>query len=179
MSTKNVSKSKKVVAPAIVAAAVPLTAPAKTPNAFSAFVAAQKKATEVAAKATEKAVVRTSTPDVGVAVQLAAKEGFQHTEQNGRKDYTPHTIGRLIWDTASALQAITPNTPVTSAAVRIALPHVKARSVSAGLSHWRKFCGKTRTKGVAVSAPSAAPAAAAAEHMGPPEPPWGRGAALM
>ena len=65
----------------------------------------------------------------------------QRAEQNGRKEYTPGTIGDKIWHAADALQAHTPNTPVTAEAVRIALPEVNAASVSAGLSHWRKFQG--------------------------------------
>lgn len=164
MSTKNLKPSAAKTAAPVVAAkpAELMTAPPKGGNGFTQFVAAQKKATETAQKDTTAAVAHTSTPDVGVAVQQAAKVGFTHTEQNGRKDYTPHTIGKLIWDTAEKLQAITPNTPVTSAAVRVALPNVKPASVSAGLSHWRKFCGTLRVKAVAQPTPKAPPPASAA-----------------
>lgn len=65
-------------------------------------------------------------------------------EQNGRKEYTKGTIGGRIWDVATVLQATTPNTPVTAEAVRLALPDVNAGSVSAGLSHWRKYNGKVK-----------------------------------
>ena len=132
-------------------------APAAAPNAFGAFVAAQQKHNAVAATASAKAVQASSMPATGTAVQQAAKAGFTRTVQNGRGNYTPNSIGALIWQTASALQAATPSTPVTSAAVRLALPHVKPASVSAGLSHWRKFNGTLRIKGVAP-APVVAPA---------------------
>jgi hypothetical protein len=96
-------------------------------------------------------------PDTGTAVQLAAKAGFVRTEQNGRKDYVPNSIGALIWQTADKLQALTPDTPITSAIVRVALPNVKATSIQCGLSHWRKFHGTLRVKGAA--APVVAPKA--------------------
>ena len=142
------------------------TAPVAAPNAFGAFVAAQQKQNAVAATASAKAVQASSMPATGTAVQQAAKAGFTRTVQNGRGNYTPNSIGALIWQTASALQAATPNTPVTSAAVRLALPHVKAASVSAGLSHWRKFNGTMRVKGVAP-APVAAPVAAVYKPAAP------------
>ena len=135
-------------------------APAAAPNAFGAFVAAQQKHNAVAATASAKAVQASSMPATGTAVQQAAKAGFTRTVQNGRGNYTPNSIGALIWQTASALQAATPSTPVTSAAVRLALPHVKPASVSAGLSHWRKFNGTMRVKGIATPAPVVAPAPA-------------------
>jgi hypothetical protein len=115
--------------------------------------ASQQKKTAAAETATAKVADKTSMPDVGTAIQLAAKEGFVRTMQNGRKDYTPNSIGALIWQTATALQAVTPNTPVNSAAVRLALPHVKPASVSAGLSHWRKFNGTARAKPAPVAIP--------------------------
>lgn len=68
-------------------------------------------------------------------------------EQNGRKEYTPGTIGERIWLAAVAIQTATPNTPVQAASVRAALPDVSPASVSAGLSHWRKFNGTLRVKG--------------------------------
>lgn len=68
-------------------------------------------------------------------------------EQNGRKEYTPGTIGERIWQAALLIQAATPNTPVQAASVRAALPDVSPASVSAGLSHWRKFNGTLRVKG--------------------------------
>jgi hypothetical protein len=126
---------------------------ATPPNAFTAFVATQQKKTEVAQKETTKAADKTSMPDAGTAIQQAAKAGFVRTVQNGRKDYTPNSIGALIWQTADALQKATPATPITSAAVRLALPHVKPASVSAGLSHWRKFNGTMRVKAAAVVVP--------------------------
>jgi hypothetical protein len=122
-------------------------APVKAPNAFTAFVAAQQKTNNAAVQQTAKTVAATNTPATGVAVQQAAKVGFTRTVQNGRGNYTPHTIGAQIWACATALQAATPGTPVTSAAVRLALPHVAPASVSAGLSHWRKFNGTMRVKG--------------------------------
>lgn len=72
-------------------------------------------------------------------------------EQHGRKEYTQGTIGWRIWQAAMALQAITPNTPVTAEAVRIALPDVNPKSISAGLSHWREFEGTLHTKQAAVA----------------------------
>ena len=153
-ATKAPSKNKGMISPksAAVAAAKPLEAPPSAHTPFTAFVAAQQKKTEVAKVATAKAADKTSMPDAGTAIQQAAKAGFIRTVQNGRKDYTPNSIGALIWQTADALQKATPNTPVTSAAVRLALPHVKPASVSAGLSHWRKFNGTMRVKAVAVVA---------------------------
>lgn len=68
-------------------------------------------------------------------------------EQNGRKEYTPGTIGYRIWQTADALQASSPTGEVTSTVVRVALPDVSPASVSAGLSHWRKFRGILHIKG--------------------------------
>lgn len=126
---------------------------------FAALVAAQQKVAAVAVVKTTGAVVASTMPNVGVAVQQAAKLGFTRTVQNGRGNYTPNSIGALIWQTATALQALTPNTPVNAAAVRLALPQVKPASVSAGLSHWRKFCGTMRVKGQ-TPAPVAAPVAA-------------------
>lgn len=114
---------------------------------FTALVAAQQKVAAVAVVKTTGAVVASTMPNVGVAVQQAAKLGFTRTVQNGRGNYTPNSIGALIWQTATALQALTPNTPINAAAVRLALPQVKPASVSAGLSHWRKFCGTMRVKG--------------------------------
>jgi hypothetical protein len=128
--------------------ATKLVAPVKAPNAFTLFAATQKAQNKKAKTASAKAVATTTMPATGTAVQLAAKAGFTRTVQNGRGNYTPNSIGALIWQTATALQAATPGTPVTSAAVRLALPHVKPTSVSCGLSHWRKFCGTLRIKGV-------------------------------
>ena len=121
------------------------TPPAAT-SPFAALVAAQQKAAATATTKTAVAVVATNMANVGVAVQQTAKAGFTRTVQNGRGNYTPNSIGALIWQTATALQALTPSTPIQASAVRLALPHVKAASVSAGLSHWRKFCGTMRVK---------------------------------
>lgn len=60
-------------------------------------------------------------------------------KQITRKLYSPGTIGARIWAAAEALQSGTPQTPITAEALRIALPDVKAGSVSAGLSQWRKY----------------------------------------
>ena len=124
-------------------------------NAFTALVAVQQGQAAKAASATKTIAAAATMPNTGVAVQQAAKAGFTRTVQNGRGNYTPNSIGALIWQTATALQAITPNTPIQAGAVRLALPHVAPASVSAGLSHWRKFCGTMRVKGVAKpSAPA-------------------------
>ena len=148
--------AKAKATPSSKAATKNVAAPAATknvaPNAFTAFVAAQQKTNVAAQQASAQAVAVTNMPATGTAVQQAAKAGFTRTVQNGRGNYTPNSIGALIWQTANALQAATPGTPVTSAAVRLALPHVKAASVSCGLSHWRKFCGTLRVKGKAVIA---------------------------
>lgn len=155
--------------PALLVAPKSLTAPVEAPvhaveapvpatvNPFTAFVATQQATNAQAATQAAQAAALVSMPSTGTAVQQAAKAGFTRTIQNGRGDYTPNSIGALIWQTATALQAATPNTPVNAAAVRLALPHVKPASVSAGLSHWRKFCGTMRVKGVA---PAALPAPA-------------------
>lgn len=164
--TAKTNKNAKTVSPLLVA---PTTATAPLNNALTALVAKQAATNAQAASAANVAADAVTMPSVGTAVQQAAKAGFTRTVQNGRGDYTPNSIGALIWQTASALQDATPNTPVTSAAVRLALPHVKPASVSAGLSHWRKFCGTMRVKGqapapvvapvvVAPVAPVAAPA---------------------
>ena len=125
---------------------------AKT-NVFTALVAKQNETNQKAAVETAKVVAKTTTADAGVAVQVAAKIGFVRKEQNGRKDYTPHTTGNLIWQTADTLQALTPLTPITSAAMKLALPHVNPNSISCGLSHWRKFHGTMRVKGQQPVAP--------------------------
>ena len=123
------------------------TLPAGNGNAaFAAMVATQQKHAASAASAALASAARATMPNTGVAVQQAAKAGFTRTVQNGRGNYTPNSIGALIWQTANSLQALTPNTPVQARAVRIALPHVKPASVSAGLSHWRKFNGNMRVK---------------------------------
>lgn len=121
--------------------AVPPTSP------FGALVANQQKVAAQAATKVAATVAATNMPNAGVATQQAAKLGFTRTIQNGRGNYTPNSIGALIWQTATALQALTPNTPVQAGAVRLALPHVAPASISAGLSHWRKFCGTMRIKG--------------------------------
>lgn len=131
-------------------------APATPTAPLTAFVAAQQAVNTQAAEATAQVAAEVTVPSTGAAVQVAAKAGFTRTVQNGRGDYTPHTIGALIFQTATALQALTPNTPITSAAVKLALPHIKATSISCGLSHWRKFNGTMRVKGQprAVAAPA-------------------------
>ena len=129
-------------------------APVPAPNAFSAFVAAQKQAVA-------------PVPVVAKMVKAAVAEPvkapkFAHTEQNGRKDYEPGSKGRELWDTADKLQAMFPHTPVTSAALRVALPHLKPASVSAALTHWRQFHGTLRSKAVSVPV--------VIEQMGPHKP---------
>lgn len=132
-----------------------LVTPPTAANPFGALVAAQQKQATTAATATAATASKTTMPNTGVAVQQAAKAGFTRTVQNGRGNYTPNSIGALIWQTATALQAVTPNTPIQAAAVRTALPHVKPASISAGLSHWRKFNGTLRVKGAAKATPAA------------------------
>lgn len=136
--------------------------PSATNSPFAALVTAQQKQAATAVAKTAPVVAAVTMPNVGVAVQQAAKAGFTRTVQNGRGNYTPNSIGALIWQTATALQALTPNTPLQAGTVRLALPHVKPASISAGLSHWRKFCGTMRVKGVAriAVAPIVAPPAA-------------------
>lgn len=105
-----------------------------TQNPFGTFVASK-----VAKKPPVTTLVTTITaPAVAAKPVLAV--------QNGRKAYSPGTIGERIWNAANELQKHTPNTPVTAGAVRIALPDVSPASVSAGLSHWRQFCGTLRAK---------------------------------
>ena len=145
-----VKKNKGQISPKSAALKAPDAVKANNP--FASFVASQQKVTAAAETGAAKVADKTSMPDTGTAVQLAAKEGFVRTIQNGRKDYTPNSIGALIWQTADKLQALTPNTPITSAIVRTALPHVKPASVQAGLSHWRKFHGTLRVKGAAAAA---------------------------
>lgn len=118
----------------------------------------------VKAKATiaTKVPKLTTPPNTGFGAMVAAKASPAPTpvaakpapvarpvlqEQNGRKEYTPGTIGYRIWSAAAAIQAATPNTPVKAEAVRLALPDVSPASVSAGLSHWRKFNGTLHVKG--------------------------------
>jgi hypothetical protein len=79
-------------------------------------------------------------------VPVPAMPIFVRQEQNGRKEYTPGTTGYRIWQAACTLQAVTPSTPVRAESVRIALPDINPASVSAGLSHWRKFNGTLRVK---------------------------------
>ncbi len=150
-----------LAAPAPTAQTVPATPTAP----LTAFVAAQQATNNQAAQASAAVAAEVTLPSTGTAIQLQAKAGFTRTVQNGRGDYTPNSIGALIFQTATALQALTPNTPITSAAVRAALPHIKATSISCGLSHWRKFNGTMRVKGQAPKAtlvlPNAVPAAPA------------------
>lgn len=140
--------------------------PGKPANtAFTALVASQQKQGTVAASKTAAVAAAVTMPHTATAAHVQAHTGFVRPIQNGRKGYAPNTVGALIWQTADALQAATPGTPVTSAAVRLALPQVAPASVSAGLSHWRKFNGTMRVKGqapVALVAP-AAPAPVAAD----------------
>lgn len=135
--------------------------PANT--AFTAMVAATQKQGAQASAKTATVAAAVTMPAVATAAHVQAHAGFVRPVQNGRKGYAPNTIGALIWQTATALQAATPGTPVTSAAVRLALPQVAPVSVSAGLSHWRKFNGTLRVKGQAPKAPvaPAGPSAAA------------------
>lgn len=80
-------------------------------------------------------------PEPKKAEPKPATPAFVRVEQNGRKSYAPGSIGDQIWTVADALKEKLPNVPVTAAAVRIALPLVNARSISCGLTHWRKFHG--------------------------------------
>lgn len=105
-----------------------LTVPPNT--GFGAKVAAQ-------AASTPAPVAAPVTPPPPPVVRL---------EQNGRKEYSPGTVGKRIWDAADALLASAPNAQVTATVIRVALPDVAPASVSAGLSHWRKFRGTLRVK---------------------------------
>ena len=140
----------------------PATLP-KLATPFGALVAATQKQGTQAASKTAAVAGAVTMPAVASAAHNQALAGFVRPVQNGRKGYAPNTIGALIWQTASALQAASPNTPVQASAVRLALPHVAPASVSAGLSHWRKFNGTLRVKGQAPKAPAApaGPSAAA------------------
>ena len=158
--TAQTAKSTKI-APVTLHAPVTATAPLNA--ALTALVAKQAATNAKAATVAVTAANAVTMPSVGTAVQQAAKAGFTRTTQNGRGNYTPNSIGALIWQTANSLQAVTPNTPVTSAAVRLALPHIKPASVSAGLSHWRKYMGTLRVKGVA-------PAPVVTAFVGPLQP---------
>lgn len=129
--------------PATVAPA-PAPAPA---NPFGAFVAQQVAQGQQASAQLAPVVVANTMPQTATAAHVQAHAGFVRPVQNGRKGYAPNTVGALIWATATSLQALTPGNPVTSAQVRQALPQVAPASVSAGLSHWRKFCGTLRVKG--------------------------------
>jgi hypothetical protein len=66
---------------------------------------------------------------------------FVRTEQNGRKSYAPGSVGDQIWTVADTLKEKLPGIAVTAASVRLALPEVNVRSISCGLTHWRKFHG--------------------------------------
>lgn len=132
--------------------------PANT--AFAALVATQQKTGAAAASKTAAVAAAVTMPHTATAAHVQAHTGFVRPVQNGRKGYAPNTIGALIWATANTLQA-GQTSPVTSAQVRLALPQVAPASVSAGLSHWRKFCGTLRVKGQTPAAP-AAPATPAA-----------------
>ena len=130
--------------------------------AFTAVVATQQKQASKASTATAATAAVATMPNVATAAHVQAHAGFVRPVQNGRKGYAPNTIGALIWQTASALQAQS-SAPITASVVRLALPHVAPASVSAGLSHWRKFNGTMRVKGQATKAPAApvGPSAAA------------------
>lgn len=105
-------------------------------NPFAHFVAQQ-----AAAKAPSGSLTTVLVPTQPVQPARAVL-----AEQNGRKSYTPGSIGHKIWETADKLQHKVPNTPVTASAMRLALPDVSSRSISSGLSHWRKFNGTLRVK---------------------------------
>ena len=122
---------------------------------FAAVVATQQKQASKASTATAATAAVATMPNVATAAHVQAHAGFVRPVQNGRKGYAPNTVGALIWQTATALQAQS-SAPITASVVRLALPHVAPASVSAGLSHWRKFCGTLRVKGMPrPSAPSA------------------------
>lgn len=110
-----------------------LATPPANNQAFGAFVAG-------------KATLAPAKPAKQPTAPAIAQPAPVREEHNGRKAYTPGTIGERIWAAANALQAATPNTPVVATAVYLALPDVNKRSVSAGLSHWRKFCGTLHVK---------------------------------
>lgn len=125
-------------------------------KALAGLVAQQVKQGQQAATKLAPVVAAVTMPQAATAAHVQAHAGFVRPVQNGRKGYAPNTVGALIWATAYALQAAQ-SAPVTSAQVKLALPQVAPASVSAGLSHWRKFCGTLRVKGQpAPVGPSAA-----------------------
>lgn len=144
---KNVSPSGKVVKPAKTPPAVPKTEKAKTATepstsaAIGALVAATVSKTPAPKPKAKKPEVKTP-----------AVPAFVRTEQNGRKSYAPSSVGDQIWTVADTLKEKLPGVAVTAASVRLALPLVNVRSISCGLTHWRKFHGLTG-KTVATVAP--------------------------
>ena len=84
----------KAAKPVLASAPPMFQAPPATPNAFSAFVAAQKQAL-----AAPMAPVPVAVKAAASAVPKAAKAPkYVHKEQNGRKDYQPDKKGRDLWD---------------------------------------------------------------------------------
>lgn len=116
--------------------------PAVTP--FSNFVATQVAAAE---KSSTPVIVEPIAPLSAapvVVVPVVVKTPLR--VQNGRKEYSPGTEGRQIFETADALQAMSPGTWIESGVMRVALPHIPAASISAGMTHWRKFNGLKKHK---------------------------------
>lgn len=130
--TVAVMKANKTVAPVL--SVPPALAACITP--FSNFVAAQVAASEKATPLVVSAIV-----------PVVAKMPLR--VQNGRKEYSRGTSGRLLFETADKLQATNPNVPLTSAVMRVALPQIPAASISAGMTHWRQFNGTVKSKNAA------------------------------
>lgn len=157
-------KNKGMISPKSTNFQVPPASKENAPDPLSSFIA-QNQGNELPVV---QPPVPAEPPKAPEPTPAPAPATFVRHEQNGRKEYAPDTIGAKIWETADKLQAITPNTPVTAAAVRLALPQVAKASVTAGLSHWRKYHGKLRMKGVPPSA--AAPAVAPTPAPAPDAP---------
>ena len=104
---------------------------------FGAFVAAQQKAADAAA-----IVVSEPRKPASEKVKAAVEVKDPLRVKNGQREYSPGTGGRQVFDVADKLQAMHPEVPLTSTVMRVALPLIPAASISAAMSHWRKFNGK-------------------------------------
>ena len=149
-----------------VAAQQPAPAPAPATSPVLAAVAAALAQGTQAAQGVQATAGAATMPATAGAAHVQAHTGFVRAQQNGRKAYAPNTVGALIWQTASTLQAAQ-SAPVTAAQVRLALPAISPTSISCGLSHWRKFNGALRVKGQASSTPASAPVAPASAPVAP------------
>jgi hypothetical protein len=155
---KNVSPTGKNLKISAKPVLVPKKAETKPEPGTSAAIGALVAATVKDTKAEAKTKPAKTEP-------VKTDPAFVRAEQNGRKSYAPGSIGDQIWTAADALKEKLGTAQVTAAIVRLALPMLNARSVSCGLTHWRKFHGLTVEKLVAPVAPAVvttSPAATAA-----------------